>query len=139
VEVHAKGMKEPPRCRQLRGHEEHPELALAEETDCTPLAEPLLVQYVLLTGKHFDEQMEPATLVALSDRQAEPKARKPAPAYSDLLIRMTPMPGETEAPEFYAKVIRPVDEPGYRYLIHFTSIPPDLRARLFSLVIGSHV
>src|SRR5512137_18436 len=65
VEVHAKGMKEPLRCRQLRGHQERPELALGEETACAPLAEPLPVQYALLTGKHFDERMEPATLVAL--------------------------------------------------------------------------
>src|SRR5512137_1334332 len=61
VEVHAKGMKEALRCRQLLGHEEHPELGLEEETACTPLAEPVPVQYVLLTGTHFDAPMEPAT------------------------------------------------------------------------------
>ncbi len=134
VEVHAKGMKEPLRCRQLRGHEQRPELALDEETACVPLAEPLPVHYVLLTGKHFDEQMEPATLVALSHRQAVLQTPKPAPAYSNLLIRLQPLPGETETPELYAKVIRPLEEPGDRYLIHFTSMPPSVRARLASVI-----
>lgn len=44
VEVHAKGMKEPLRCRQLLGEETHPELALGQEEACTPLTEPLPVK-----------------------------------------------------------------------------------------------
>src|SRR5512138_2948915 len=53
VEVHAKGMKEPLRCRQLLGHEEHPNLAIGGEMACTNLVTPVPVQYLLLTGKHF--------------------------------------------------------------------------------------
>src|SRR5512140_2600 len=41
VEVHAKGMKEALRCRQLLGHEDHPGLGLEEDTSCAPLAEPV--------------------------------------------------------------------------------------------------
>ncbi len=78
--------------------------------------------------------MEPATLVALSHRQAVLETRKPVPAYSNVLIRMQPMPGETEDPALYAKVLRPMDESGNRCLIHFTSIPPNLRARLNRLL-----
>ena len=130
VEVHAKGMKEPLRCRQLLGHEAHPELGLGEEMACTPLAEPVPVQYVLLTGKHFNEQMEPATFVALSHRQAVLEARSPVPVYSNLLLRLEAVPGENEVPELYAKVIRSFDESGNRHLIHFTSVPPGVRARL---------
>src|SRR5512137_2306436 len=44
VEVHAKGMKEPLRCRQLLGHADRPELGLGEETTCAVLAEPVPVQ-----------------------------------------------------------------------------------------------
>ena len=130
VEVHAKGMKEPLRCRQLLGHEDHPELGLREETACTPLVEPVPVRYVLLTGKHFAEQMEPAAFVALSHRRAVIEARSPVPAYSNLLLRLEAVTGENEAPELYAKVIRPLDESGNRYLIQFTSVPPGVRARL---------
>ncbi len=130
VEVHAKGMKEPLRCRQLLGREDHPELGLEQETACPTLAEPVPVRYVRLTGKHFDEQMEPATLVGLSHRQAVLEAHSPVPIYSNLLLRLEAVPGETEVPELYAKVIRPLDESGNRCLIHFTSVPPAVRARL---------
>jgi adenylate cyclase len=134
VEVHAKGMQEALRCRQLLGHEDHPELGLGEAMACTPLAEPVPVQYVLLTGKHFNEQLEPATFVALSHRRAVIEARSPVPAYSNLLLRLEAVPGEVEVPELYAKVIRPFDGPGNRCLIHFTSVPPGVRARLNRLV-----
>ena len=127
-------MKEPLRCRQLLGHEDHPELGLEEETACTTLAEPVPVQYVLLTGKHFNEQMEPAAFVALSRRRAVIEARSPLPVFSNLLLRLEAVAGEEEVPELYAKVLRPFDESGNRYLIHFTSVPPGVRARLNRLV-----
>jgi adenylate cyclase len=133
VEVHAKGMKEPLRCRQLLGHEHYPELGLGEETPCTALLPPLPVQYVLLTGKHFNEHLEPAAFVGLSLRQAVLEARSPVPIYSNLLLRLEAVPGEAEAPELYAKVIRPLDESDNRYLIQFTSVPPGMRARLARL------
>ncbi|MCX6924130.1 MAG: hypothetical protein NT154_13105, partial [Verrucomicrobia bacterium] len=128
------GMKEPLRCRQLLCHEDHPELGLGEEMTCTTLAAPVPVQYVLLTGKHFSEQMEPAAFVALSYRQAVLEAHGAVPAYSNLLLRLESMAGEVEVPELYAKVLRPVEESGHRYLIHFTSVPPGVRARLSRLV-----
>jgi len=134
VEVHAKGMKEALRCRHLLGHEEHPELGLEAEAACTPLAAPVPVHYVRLTGKHFDEQMERAHFVALSHRQAVLQANSPVPAYSNLLLRLEAVAGETEVPELYAKVIRCVDDVGERCLIQFTSVPPGLRARLDRLV-----
>src|SRR5512138_390608 len=43
---------------------------------------------------------------------------EPSAALSDLLIRLQPILEETEPTEFYAKVIRPMDEPGHRCLIH---------------------
>ncbi|MEE8590929.1 MAG: adenylate/guanylate cyclase domain-containing protein [Spirochaetia bacterium] len=135
VEVHAKGMREPLICRELLGHEEHPELALEEEeTSCTTLSEPVPLHYVMLTGKHFDEQMQPATLVALSRRRAEIEAVGPLPRYANIMFRLEAEAGEEaaggEAPELYAKVIRPLDEASNRYLIHFTSVPPGIQARL---------
>jgi adenylate cyclase len=135
VEVHAKGMKEPLRCRQLLGHEDHPELTLGEEMACTILAQPLPVRYVLMSGKHFHEQMEPGRLVALSQRQALLEGCHPVLAYSNLLLRMEALPGEAEAPELYAKVLRVLEpSPPHRCLIHFTSVPPGLRARLNRLL-----
>jgi adenylate cyclase len=130
VEVHAKGMQEALKCRQLVGHEDHPELGLEEETNCATLARPVRVQYVRLSGKHFDEQMESAAFVALSHHRAVIEARSPLPVYSNLLLRLAPADGEKEASDLYAKVIRSLDDSGSRCLIHFTSVPPGVRARL---------
>jgi adenylate cyclase len=101
---------------------------------CTTLAEPVPVQYVLLTGKHFNEEMEPGAFVALSPRRAVIAAAGTLPAYSNLLLRLQAVPGEGEVPELYAKVVRSLDESGNRYLIHFTSVPPGVRARLNRLL-----
>ncbi len=131
VEVHAKGMQEALRCRELLGHEDHPELVLEEEeTSCTTLAEPVPLHYVRLTDKHLDEQMEPATLISVSHRRAVVEASGPLPPYANIMLRLEAEAGEEEAPELYAKVIRPLDESCKRYLIHFTSVPPGMRARL---------
>jgi adenylate cyclase len=136
VEVHAKGMKEALRCRQLLGHENHPELGVDQETGCVALAKRMPVGYVRLTGKHFDEQMEPGAFVALSHRQAMLEATSELPAYSNLLVRLEALPGEPEVPELYAKVLRPAPEAANRYFIRFTSVPPGVRSRLNRLVEG---
>jgi hypothetical protein len=91
------------------------------------------VQYVALTGKHFNEQMEPAVLVALSSRRAVMEAAGSLAPYSNLLLRLEAEAGEETTPELYAKVIRPLDESDHRYLIHFTSVPPGVRARLHQM------
>ncbi|MGD8531001.1 MAG: adenylate/guanylate cyclase domain-containing protein [Syntrophobacterales bacterium] len=122
VEVHAKGMPEPLRCRELVGHEDHPELLLEVETmSCKPLAEPIPFHYVRLTEKHLDEQMEPGILVDLSRRRAVVEAAGPLPRYANIMLRLEAESGEAQVGELYAKVIRPIDESGRRYLIHFTS------------------
>ncbi len=134
IEVHAKGMREAIKCRELLGHEEYPELVLEEEeTSFTTLAKPLSVHYVRLIDKHLDEQMQPATLVGLSERQAVIEAEGPLPRYANIMLRLEAQADEEEAPDLYAKVIRPLDESSKRYLIHFTSVPPGMRARLRQL------
>jgi len=135
VEVHAKGMQAPLICRELLGHEEHPELALEEEASvCTTLSKPIPLRYVLLTGKHFDEQMQPAMLLALSKRRAEIEAAGSLPRYANIMFRLEGEAGHGEAQEIYAKVIRPLEEALKRYLIHFTSVPPAVQARLDRLI-----
>jgi len=130
VEVRAKGMKEALRCRQLLGHQDHPELGLEAEAVCTALAEPLAFHYVLLNGKHFTEPTEHASLLALSRRWAVIEAVGPLPLRYNLLLRLDAASGEEEVPELFAKVIRSLDESSHRYSIQFTSVAPGIIARL---------
>jgi adenylate cyclase len=134
VEVHAKGMQEALLCRELLGHEDYPELALGqEEASLTTLAEPLPLSYVRLTEKHLRERIEHAALVGLSHHRAVIETEGPLTRYSNLMLRLEPEADREEVPEFYAKVIRPLEKSGNRYIIHFTSVSPGMRTRLMQL------
>jgi adenylate cyclase len=135
VKVHAKGMREALECRELLGHKDHPELSIEEEeTVLTTLADPLPFSYAIMTGKHLDGQMQPGTLVAISQRQAVVEAVGHLPQHANIMLRLEVEAAEEESPEAYAKVMRPVDESARRYLIHFTSVTPGLQAQLHGLV-----
>lgn len=131
VEVHAKGMRESLRCRVLQGHENHPDMILeVEEPVLTPLAHPLSCCYQVLTGKHLQGPMQPATLVSLSQRRAVIEVGRQLTPRTNLMLRLEVESGEDKSPEVYAKVINPLPESGQRYLIHFTWVPPDMQLRL---------
>ncbi len=135
VKVHAKGMREALKCRELLGHEDHPELSLEiEGKDFEVLAEPVPFSYARLTDKHLDDHMESGTLVSLSHRRAIVEVTGPLPLHTNIMLRLEVMAGEEESPEAYAKVLHPVDESGKRYLIHFTSVTPGLQAQLLRLI-----
>jgi adenylate cyclase len=131
VKVHGKGMRQALKCRELLGHQDYPELLLQEEEPIfTTLADPLPFNYVVLTEKQLDGQMQPATLVSLSPRRAVIEVAGQLARRANIMFRLGGSSGEEESPELYAKVIQPVDELGQRYLIHFTWVPPDVQARL---------
>jgi len=131
VEIHAKGLKEALVCRELLGHEDHPELSIDEEAkDLKMLAEPLPVHYVQLTDKHLDERMQRAVLLGLSERRAVLEAAGPMAPYTNILVRIEEDADREAVPELYAKVIRPLDESRHRYVVHFTSVAPAMRDRL---------
>jgi adenylate cyclase len=134
VEVRAKGMQEPLRCRDLLGHEDYPELMLEEEdTTFATLAEPLPFSYARLTGKHLADQMQSGALVGLSPRRAVVEVTDSLPSRTNIMLRLEGEAAEEESPEAYAKVIRPLDETAKRYLIHFTSVTPGLQTRFHRL------
>ncbi len=135
VKVHAKGMREALRCRDLLGHEDHPELLLkGEETIFTTLSDPLPFHYAVLTDKHLDEQMHPARLVAISQRRAVVEAAGNLPLHANIMLRLEVESEEEKSEELYAKVVQSLDESSKRYIIHFTSISPGMSAWLYRLV-----
>jgi adenylate cyclase len=137
VKVHAKGMREALECRELLGHEDHPELLLQEEVaGFTTLAEPLPFSYLSLTDKHLDEKMYPGTLLSLSTRRAIVEVSCPLESYANIMLRLEAGAGDEES-ELYAKVIHPVDGSIRRYLIHFTSVSPVMQGQLHRLTDGA--
>jgi adenylate cyclase len=137
VKVHGKGMQKALRCRELLGHVDYPELLLKEEEPIfTTLDNPLPFYYVVLTEKHLDGQMQRATLVSISQRQAVVEVAGQLPRRTNIMFRLERGNGEKEPPESYAKVIRSLDKLRNRYLIHFTWVPPDMQVRLQRLTDG---
>ncbi len=131
VKVHGKGMQKALRCRELLGHAGHPELLLEEEnTTFTALAEPIPFQYLVLTGKHLDGRMQPAALIEISQKRAVVEVTGQLAPHANLMLRLGVETGGEESPQWYAKVIKLLDESSQRYLIHFTSVPPGMRAWL---------
>ncbi len=138
VKVRGKGMQKALRCRELLGHQDHPELSLQEEEPIfTTLDDPFPFYYSVLTDKHLDGQMQRATLISISPRQAVIEAAGQLPRRTNLVFRLEGENVEAESPEVYAKVIHPLDELGKRYLIHFTWVPPDIQVRLQRLTGGA--
>ena len=134
VKVHAKGMREALGCRELLGHEDHPDLTIEEEeTIFTTLRDPLPFHYVVLTDKHLDEQMHPAMLVGISKRRAVVEAAGNLARHANLMLRLEVQSDAEKPEELYAKVVQLLDESSRRYVIHFTSIPPKMRAWLTAL------
>lgn len=137
VKVHGKGMREALKCRELLGHEDHPELLLKEETILTTLAHSLTCYYLVLTGKQLDGQMQPATLVSVSERRAVVEVAGQLARRANIMLRLEVETGEEEPPELYAKVMHPLDGSDNRYLIHFTSVPPGIREWLQGMANGA--
>jgi len=56
------------------------------------------------------------------------------PQHANIMLQLEVESGAGQSEEVYAKVVQPLDEASRRYVIHFTSIPPGIRARLHRLV-----
>jgi adenylate cyclase len=137
VRVHGKGMQKALRCRDLLGHEDHPELSLAEEEPVfLNLEEPLSFSYVLLAGKHLDGERKPATLVSVSPRQAVLKVAGELPLYANIMLEQEAL---FQGEELYAKVVRSFGESSQQYVIHFTSVPAGMRTWLGGFFSGTTV
>ncbi len=134
VEVHAKGMREPLRCRDLLGHEDHPELLLKEEEPTfTTLNIPLHFYFTVLSEKHLDGQKQHATLVSLSKRRAVIEVDCQLPHYANIMLEQV---ASSEGEDLYAKVLHSLNKSSHRYVIHFTSVPSKMRAWLDQLASG---
>ena len=137
VEVHGKGMRKALRCRDLLGYEGYPDLMLEDEkTILLTLPHPVPCWCLVLTGKHLDGPMQPASLVSISPRQAVVAVDRQLLPRANIMLRLEGGSGEKDAPEVYAKVLQLLDESMHHYLIHFTFVPPAVQARLQLLMEG---
>jgi adenylate cyclase len=137
ITVHGKGMRKALKCRDLLGHADYPDLMLEEEkTILRTLPRPWPVWYLVLSGKHLDGPMQPATLVSISPRRAVVAVDRQLLPRDNIMLRLEAGSGEKDSPEVYAKVLQSLDASMHHYLIHFTFVPPAVQERLQLLVAG---
>jgi class 3 adenylate cyclase len=131
IDIHGKGMRKAIKCRELLGHEDHPDLKLkADETSFRTFAQPLPVNYVQLTDKQLDEKMRSAVLLAMSHRRAVIKTGDSLSPYANIMLRLEGEAGTEDGAELYGKVISEFNASSKCYIIHFTLIPHAIWARL---------
>ncbi len=135
IKVSAKGMREPLGCRDLLGHEDYPELGLeVQEEQFVTLAAPVPCYFVILEGKHLEDQRHPATLTGLAPGQAVLATASPLTRHSNIILYLEGESSQEEAPELYAKVIRILAEPENCCVLHFTSVSPAMQLHLNRLM-----
>ena len=78
--------------------------------------------------------MHPAKIVAISQRRAVVEAAGNLPLHANIMLQLEVESEEEKSEELYAKVVQVLDGASKRYVIHFTSIPPGMKAWLHRLV-----
>lgn len=130
MEVEPKGVSEPLTLFEVRGIGPPFDLVFEGEPmdELVALAEPIPVVFGVLEGKHATSHRVEGTLVRLSPRRAELVSAEPLDPLSNLRLQLA---GDAElATDFYGKVLaEPAEHPGAD-VIRFTSMPPDVEARL---------
>jgi adenylate cyclase len=131
VEVHGKGMRKALRCSDLLGQKDYPDLMLEEEKiSLMTLPHPLPCWYLVLTGKHLEGPMQPATLVSISPRRAVVAVDRQLSPRANIMLRLEKGSSEQDSAEVYAKVLQSLDAARHLYLIHFTFVPAAVQERL---------
>ncbi|MEI9949720.1 MAG: adenylate/guanylate cyclase domain-containing protein [Pseudomonadota bacterium] len=95
------------------------------------LAEPLVVRYAAFDGVHAPAVLSEASITAISLTQAVLVGTGPLDPRSTLKVQFSGGTGEFLEADAYAKVLR--EEQG-GYLLHFTSMPPEVQELISSAV-----
>ena len=113
------------------------DLALEHETesgDLVALPIPLEIGFSIVVGKETGGAVSRGRLTRLSLKEAEVECSTVLEQWSNLKLRLTGDPELSPSGEIYAKVVGRIDEETPRYALRFTSIGPEVEARLRSLL-----
>ncbi|MBD2206749.1 HAMP domain-containing protein [Calothrix sp. FACHB-1219] len=134
-QVQMKGVKDPINLYEISGIAGEHNLYLTKSTEeFHELPEPILLQYVTLESKHVGDRLYAGEIIQLSHREALIKYNSdggelppPLTNLKLILLNKDVSPGVGE--DFYAKVLEK-PAPENSFYIHFTSLPPSVRAML---------
>jgi class 3 adenylate cyclase/CheY-like chemotaxis protein len=108
----------------------------AREESLVVLRGPLPVRFATISGQRVDGPEAEGLLVRLSMKGAEIEARERPDAFRNLRLRFVARDGSTIAGEVYGKVTTP-KLTGKGFGLRFTSVPPEIRSFLETVLAGS--
>ncbi len=130
-DVRPKGAEMTLRIHEIGGIAGPHNLVLEEkEPEPTPLARGIPVDCRLLLDKNVTDEGFRGEMVGLSRTSAELALGRPVESLCDLRLNLRSAGEELAARDFYAKVMQRSARDALRYVVRFTSVPPEISAYL---------
>ena len=134
MEVTAKGIEHPVSLFEVLGIGRPYQLLLPETTEpLVSLPQEIPLRYQIVEASQFDGGMYNGTLTKVSRKEAEAHLEGPVPALSNLKMRLLGADGQELPGALYGKVLGTAPGDNSGFTVRFTSVPPEIEARLREL------
>ena len=134
MEIEAKGIDLPITLHEVQGIGGDYSLFLAEqEHTLILLPEAVPLRYTVLEGKRLDADAYTGRFMKLSAKGGEIHSDASVALWNNLKIQLLSANGEVIPGHLYAKVVDHLPEPHPGFVVHFTSISPEITTFLQGL------
>lgn len=128
-EVLPKGAEAPLRIYEVGGIAGAYNIALDwKDSALMTLAQEIPLRYAMLEGKDVGRKGMSGAVLRLAKAAAEIRLSAPADPMTNVKMNLEDVDESLAARAFYSKVARAVDEAAQTYVVHFTSVPPEVDA-----------
>jgi adenylate cyclase len=128
-EVIAKGSEAPLKIFEIGGIGSPYNLSLEEkDPDMVTLAQNISLRYAAVGGKDVGKVQLNGFISRLSNKSAEVEIEKPLDLLSNIMMNLVDVTEELASKDFYGKVIERISGNEKRYIVRFTSAPPEIAA-----------
>ncbi len=135
MEVKAKGVEHPITLSEVWGIGGPYKLQLTETSESlVTLSEEVPLLYEVVESSQVGVESRRGALTKLSRKSAELRLESPVPPLSNLKMRLIGPDGQEMPGTLYGKVVANVPGSSSRFSIRFTSVPPEIDARLRKLI-----
>ena len=128
-DVLPKGAEAPLRIYEVGGIAGAYNLALEGHSSAlVTLAQEIPLRYTMLEGKDVGRKGQAGAVVRLAKNAAEIRLSDSADPMANMKMNLEDVDEALSARDFYSKVTRAVDTEAQTYVVHFTSVPPEVDA-----------
>jgi PAS domain S-box-containing protein len=135
MEVKAKGVEHPITLSEVLGIGGPYKLLLTESSESlVTLPEEIPLLYEVVESSQVGVESRRGALTKLARKSAELRLEGPVPPLSNLKLRLIAPDGKEMPGTLYGKVVASVSGSSARFSVRFTSVPPEIDARLRELI-----